>query len=141
MKFANFLFLALIMSSVYADEIGERIAYSRSNDLVEMIAKGEKLRKKAIEYGDAEGFLQAVSAPMARKLQWWSELQQKHPKELEAYVDCRSAGSEFNRYGSATFDQPSLSRDSLIEVNERNYRLDLASCRKALIAGKRRLHT
>lgn len=134
------LLLFAVFAQAHASEIGNKQALYRSSDIVEAIAKGEKLYAAAIKYDDAVGFMRDVTGPLTRRLQWWREYENENQADFEPYRSCLDAGVAFNRYGSATWDPPSLARDREMKQSRERYKAELARCRTVIASGRAALH-
>lgn len=140
MKIAFAVLLVTVCNLAQADDIGERIAYGRSANLVDAIAKGELDLKKALEYGDEAGFEMEDTRRMTRQLKWWRENEEKNVKEFAPYQNCFDAAVAFNRYGTAHWGAPSLRRDRTIEESRKSYKDELTKCHVALKRAARFAH-
>ena len=108
-------------------------ARDNANDVVKVIAKGEKDLKRATSLGDTDGIFNLIMRPNARILQSWREQREELKNQaVDRFSGCFFALIDFNRYADTYSRSDSLMNDRNRSDYKRNYMTELKDCRDAV---------
>lgn len=102
-----------------------------STAIINRIPAAEIELKKAVEYGDEDGYNRLQIAPMVRLLRAWRDGEENAPALFQKYNSCLLAGTHFQSYGTAMFER-TLQGDRDKKRQLESYKEELSRCKQQL---------
>lgn len=99
--------------------------------IINRIPDAEKEIKKAVEYGDEDGYDRLQVAPMAWALRAWRDGEEKNPVLFKKYESCLNTGVYFQLYSTAMFGR-TLQSDRNKVSRQKSYKEELSKCKEQL---------
>lgn len=123
--------LLILPAFAFAAAPTDEDARALSAAIINRIPSAEKDLKKAVEYGDEDGYAQLQQRPMVKALRAWRDGHEKNAPLFEKYNNCLFAGTDFQFYSMSIFKQ-TLQADRDKEYRLKAYRDEIKQCKQQL---------